>query len=57
MHIYIYTYIHQIYSIYCCAISKKNSTNLVRPNLLQTYFRESFSGEYHERENNKSPLL
>ena len=37
-------------------VKKKNSTNLVRPTFY-SYFKESFSGEYHKRDNNKSPLL
>ena len=50
-----YIQIH-IYSIYNIYIYIKNLTNLVRPTFY-SYFKESFSGEYHKRDNNKFPLL
>ena len=61
-HIYIYYIYIYIYvcierdSTYCCTISKKKSTNPVGPTFY-SYFKESFSCEYHKRDNNKSPLL
>ena len=57
MFVNIYNMYVDIYKALIIALKvKKNSTNLVRPTFY-SYFKESFSGEYHKRDNNKSPLL
>ena len=56
MFIYIYIYIYIYVALIVPLPVKKNSTNLVR-GTFYSYFRESFSDEYHKKDNNKSPLL
>ena len=56
IYIYIYIYVHiYIHSTYCCTRSKKKSTRLVVRPTFYSYFKESFIGEYHKRDNNNHP--